>query len=110
MRPTLLALAVVLLVAVPAAANPFTGPTGTATMHGDSESSDTTSLPGPGTGELDVRFTEIVGACPTTLIGRDGTPVALCPSILTRAPEVVLLDPDSGLPRDVLPLAKGSLF
>jgi hypothetical protein len=114
MRPTtLLAVAIAVLIAAPSAsgsANPFTGPTGTATMHGDSESSDTTPLPGPGAGALDVRFSEIVGACPTTLIGGDGIPVAVCTSIITRAPNVVLLDPHDAHAVDVLPVAGGSLF
>jgi hypothetical protein len=91
-------------------ANPFAGPIGTATMHGDTASSDSTPLAGPGRGQVIARFQELGAACPTTLVGRDGMPVALCTSIATRAPSVVLLDPATGVPLATHELAKGSLF
>jgi hypothetical protein len=91
-------------------ANPFTGPTGTATMHGDTASSDSTPYAGPGIGPIAARFQEMGAACPTTLIGRDGMPLALCTSIATRAPSVILLDPATAVPLAQLALAKGSLF
>lgn len=93
-----------------APANPFAGPVGTATMHGDTASSDSTPLAGPGRGAVTATFQELGSACPTTLVGRDGIPVALCTSIATRAPSVVLLDPATGAPTATLQLAKGSLF
>jgi hypothetical protein len=91
-------------------ANPATALGGAATMHADSASSDSTPWPGPGTGALAATFAELGAACPTVLLGSDAIPVALCTSIPTRAPEVVLLDPDSGLPTSILTLPKGALF
>jgi hypothetical protein len=91
-------------------ANPFAGPIGTATMHGDTASSDSTPLAGPGRGRVIARFQELGAACPTTLVGRDGMPLALCTSIATRAPSVVLLDPATGVPLATHELAKGNLF
>ncbi|WP_208322454.1 hypothetical protein [Mumia sp. ZJ430] len=67
--------------------NPATTTTGTATMHGDSASSDTTPYAGPGTGS-----------------------VALCTAIFDRTPTVHLLDPANGKSLASLPLTKGSLF
>src|SRR4051812_38192234 len=91
-------------------ANPAAALGGAATMHADSASSDSTPWPGPGTGRLAATFAELGAACPTVLQGSDAIPVALCTSIPTRAPEVVLLDPASGLPPSILPLPKGALF
>jgi hypothetical protein len=118
MRLLLCISALLLLVAAPAQAafgprpehNPYTAPTGTATMHGDTASSDSTPYAGPGTGAVLSHFTELGGACPTTLVGRDGIPLALCTSIATRAPSVILLDPATGAPLASLALAKGNLF
>ncbi|MEA2459212.1 MAG: hypothetical protein QOC95_2184, partial [Thermoleophilaceae bacterium] len=90
-------------------ANPAAGPVGTATMHGDTASSDSTPYSGP-SGQVSARFQELGAACPTTLVGRDGMPFALCTSIATRAPSVILLDPSTALPLATLPLAGGSLF
>lgn len=47
--------------------NPHLGPNGTATMHGDSASSDTTPYAGPGPGPVDARYIPLAGACPTVL-------------------------------------------
>jgi hypothetical protein len=91
-------------------ANPFAGPIGSATMHGDTASSDSTPYAGPGRGQVAARFQELGAACPTTLVGRDGMPLALCTSIATRAPSVVLLDPGTGVPLATHELAKGNLF
>lgn len=90
--------------------NPALGPTGSATMHGDSESSDTTPYAGPGAGTVHTRFTELASACPTILAGADGYPQALCTMILGRTPTVHLLDPDTGASVASLRLAKGSLL
>src|SRR3954452_9955080 len=91
-------------------ANPATALGGAATMHADSASSDSTPWPGPGTSTIAATFAELGAACPTVLQGSDAIPVALCTSIQTRAPEVVLLDPASGLPTSILTLPKGALF
>ncbi|MET9180731.1 hypothetical protein ABZX88_21270 [Kitasatospora aureofaciens] len=90
--------------------NPFAGPDGTATMHGDTGSSDATPLPGPGAGPLSSHRTALQSACPTVLVGADGYPVALCTTIFGRTPTVHLLDPGSGDSLAQLPLTKGTLL
>ncbi|WP_167471309.1 hypothetical protein [Nocardia arthritidis] len=98
----------------PFAANPYLGPLGTSTMHGDAESSDATPLPGPGAGARPVTMFPLAAACPTLLQGADGPVVALCTEIAGRAPTVELIDPDAAGPLATslaaLPLAKGSLL
>ncbi|MFE3025506.1 hypothetical protein ACFXG3_15385, partial [Nocardia tengchongensis] len=89
-------------------ANPYLGPVGTATMHGDSEASDTTPLPGVGTGGVHADFHEQAAACPTILQGADGLPQALCTKITDRAPKVLLLDPSNGNTLASLDLTKRS--
>ncbi|UGT62781.1 hypothetical protein [Nocardia asteroides] len=89
--------------------HPFLGPTGSATMHGDAGSSDTTPYPGPGTEPPTVRADPLAAACPTLLQGRDGLVVALCTAIAGQAPAVHLLDPEHGS-LAALPLVKGSLL
>lgn len=91
-------------------ANRYLGPTGTATMHGDAASSDTTPYPGPGAGPVDSRFTILAAACPTILQGSDGMPQALCTTIVDRTPTVHLLDPATGASLASLPLVRGSLL
>ncbi|MEV6217375.1 hypothetical protein [Nocardia sp. NPDC051833] len=91
-------------------ANPHLGPPGTATMHGDAESSDATPFAGPGAGNIDSDFRELAAACPTILQGADGLPQALCTKIIDRAPKVFLLDPANGRPLASLDLTKGSLL
>lgn len=90
--------------------NPYLGPEGTATMHGDAEASDSTPLPGVGTGGIHADFHEEGAACPTILQGADGLPQALCTKITDRAPEVLLLDPANGNTLARLDLTKGSLL
>ncbi|MFF4835022.1 hypothetical protein [Streptomyces sp. NPDC001315] len=90
--------------------NPYAGPDGTATMHGDTGSSDTTPLPGPGTGTLSSKRVALASACPTVLVGSDGYPVALCTPIFGQVPTVHLLDPDDGGSITELALTKGSLL
>lgn len=90
--------------------NPHLGPVGTATMHGDSGSSDTTVLVGPGTGPVDVSPVELGAVCPTVLIGGDDYPVALCTRVADLRPVVHLLDPHTGFPLASIELTAGSLF
>ncbi|WP_263170811.1 hypothetical protein [Streptomyces sp. SCSIO ZS0520] len=90
--------------------NPYAGPDGTATMHGDTGSSDTTPLAGPGAGALDSSRTGLGSACPTVLVGSDGYAVALCTPILGQVPTVHLLDPEDGRSLATLRLTKGSLL
>ena len=75
--------------------NPFLGPMGTSTMHGDAGSSDATPLSGPGTGKLAVDPLPLAAACPTLLEGSDGLVLALCTSILGQIPTVHLIDTSS---------------
>lgn len=90
--------------------NPYAGPDGTATMHGDTGSSDATPLAGPGAGSLSSHRTALASACPTVLVGGDGFPVALCTTIFGLTPTVHLLDPGTGESLAELPIAKGSLL
>ncbi|MEU9734281.1 hypothetical protein [Streptomyces sp. NPDC048002] len=90
--------------------NPYAGPDGTATLHGDTGSSDVTPLPGPGAGPLTSRRIALQSACPTILVGSDGIPVALCTPIFTRVPTAHLLDPATGESLTQLSIAKGSLL
>ncbi|MFE6189634.1 hypothetical protein ACFQ6U_34995 [Streptomyces sp. NPDC056465] len=90
--------------------NPYLGPDGTATMHGDAGSSDTTPLAGPGAGTLSSSRTALASACPTILVGADGYPVALCTPIFGQVPTVHLLDPADGSSLTTLKLTKGSLL
>ncbi|WP_159840893.1 hypothetical protein [Nocardia sp. CY41] len=97
-----------------ASPNPFLGPTGTATMHGDAGSSDVTPLAGPGTGAAAVAAYPLASACPTLLEGSDRLVVALCTAIAGQTPTVHLLDPAAPGPSArslaALPLTKGSLL
>ncbi|MDD9380934.1 hypothetical protein M8Z33_30650 [Streptomyces sp. ZAF1911] len=90
--------------------NPATAGNGTAGMHGDSASSDTTPYPGPGTGKIAYSRTALASACPTIVVGADGYVVTLCTTIFGQTPTVHLLDPVSGADLASLPLPKGSLF
>ncbi|MFE7745330.1 hypothetical protein [Nocardia sp. NPDC057455] len=93
--------------------NPFLGPPGTATMHGDAGSSDVTALPGPGEAAAVAAY-PLASACPTLLEGSDRLVVALCTAIAGQTPTVHLLDPASPGPLAgslaALPLTKGSLL
>ncbi|WP_440446446.1 hypothetical protein [Nocardia amamiensis] len=94
--------------------NPFLGPTGTATMHGDAGSSDATPLAGPGGRVAAVTAFPLAAACPTLLEGSDLLVVALCTAIAGQTPTVYLLDPSAlgplPAPLAALPLTKGSLL
>ncbi|MDO9456928.1 hypothetical protein [Nocardioides sp.] len=90
--------------------NRWSGPAGTATMHGDPGSSDTTPLRGPGATPQAVQHVVLPGVCPTILAGRDGVPLALCTEYADRAPSVYLLDPTTYLPLARLHLQAGALL
>jgi hypothetical protein len=90
--------------------DPALGPRGTATMHGDAASSDTTPHPGPGRGPVTARYTALAAACPTILAGGDGLPQALCTTLADRVPTAHLLDPATGEPTATLAVARGSLL
>jgi hypothetical protein len=94
----------------PPPANPFLGPAGTATMHADAESSDSTPLSGVGSGDIAANYTELAAACPTIVQGADGYPQALCTKIINQSPTVFLLDSATGHPLASLDLTKGSLL
>lgn len=86
------------------------GPEGSATMHGDIASSDTTPLPGPGSQAANVTYQFLLSACPTLLIRSDGNPMALCTSMLDRCPVVYLLNQENGRQEAKLKLNAGSLL
>ncbi|MFD3705972.1 hypothetical protein ACFWUP_22780 [Nocardia sp. NPDC058658] len=94
----------------PLATNPFLGPLGTATMHGDAGSSDVTPLAGPAPGAA-VTVYPLGAACPTLLQGADGLVVGLCTAIAGQTPTVFLFDSGAaGGALASLPLTKGSLL
>ncbi|MCM6776938.1 hypothetical protein NDR87_23610 [Nocardia sp. CDC159] len=94
-----------------AAPNPFLGPLGSATMHGDAGNSDATPLAGPGARPVTASVYPLAAACPTLLQGADGLVVALCTAIPGRLPTVHLIDPAApGFVQAALPLAKGGLL
>lgn len=79
-----------------APADPAMGAPGTATMHADAASSDSTPLPGPGAQSVSVKKVGLKSACPSILTGTDDMPVAVCTKISNRTPYVHLLDPSTG--------------
>jgi hypothetical protein len=90
--------------------NHYAGPVGTATMHGDAGSSDTTPYAGPGADASAPTTVPLGGVCPTILAGADEMPQALCTGYVDRAPTLHLLDPETSLPVASLSLEKGSLL
>ncbi|MBS4752846.1 hypothetical protein KG112_08510 [Nocardioides sp. zg-ZUI104] len=72
--------------------NPYAGPVGSSTMHGDPASSDTTRYRGPGPGARATTRT-LLSVCPTILAGKDGYIQALCTEYLDRAPTLNIIDP-----------------
>ncbi|KQW49454.1 hypothetical protein ASC77_08645 [Nocardioides sp. Root1257] len=90
--------------------NRYAGPVGTATMHGDAGSSDTTPYAGPGADPATPVTIALGGVCPTVLAGADALPQALCTGYLDRAPTLHLLDPETSVPLASLTLEKGSLL
>lgn len=91
-------------------ANPRTGPSGSATMHGDSGSSDTTPLEGPGVGPISVAVVPLGAVCSTIVVGSDGYPVALCTRVVDTRPVVHLLDPANGGSLASIELTPGELL
>lgn len=94
----------------PLAQNPWLGPVGTSTMHGDTGSSDTSPLPGPGAEPVSVRVVPLGAVCSTVLVGSDGLPVALCTRVADLRPVVNLLDPVTGEVLATIELIPGSLL
>ena len=109
-----------LAVAVPASAtsrdprtpphNPYVSRGPDATMHGDSEASDTFGVAGPGRRAVTASYQPMAADCPTVLIGSDGLIQAVCVNIATRSPSVFLIDPATTLPVATMSLAKGGLL
>lgn len=86
------------------------GPTGTATMHGDVQSSDTSPYAGPGDQGMEATFRVKTAACPTILADSEGMIWSLCTKIFGRSPVAMLLDPDTGETLASLDIAKGALL
>lgn len=86
------------------------GPAGTATMHGDAQSSDTTPHPGPGNRGLSVVHKTKFAACPTILMDSTGMVWTLCTKIVGRAPVAEILDPATGDTLASLDIEKGALL
>ncbi|HEY6882192.1 MAG TPA: hypothetical protein VI299_29380 [Polyangiales bacterium] len=79
----------------PIAQNPWSAPSDFATQHGDSGASDTSTLPGPGASAPTVARLDLLAVCPSILPLRSGLAIAVCTKLLTRTPNVVLIDPDA---------------
>lgn len=116
MRRLFVVLALCLTAAVPAYAgpvaphDPWAGPDGTATMHGDPESSDSTPYAGPGAHAAPGVATMLPAVCPTILAGSDGLLQALCTEYADQAPSLYLIDPATGAVLVRRHLSKGSLL
>lgn len=91
-------------------ANPNVGMDGAASMHGDTASSDTTPLAGPGTGGNHVISKNFLSACSTILIRSDGHPLILCTSFIGQNPVIRILNKDTGNSMAKLELSSGSLL
>ncbi|MCU9519435.1 6-pyruvoyl tetrahydrobiopterin synthase [Corynebacterium sp. ES2794-CONJ1] len=94
--------------------NPFLGPLGTATMHGDAQASDCTPLPGPGAGPWDIQALNLGGACPTVLVGHDDfiqvlTTQRFGSDLTFLQPKISLLHPNGSL-LSSLEIPKGALL
>jgi hypothetical protein len=81
-----------------------------ATMHGDSEASDTIGVAGPGRGAVSTSYRPLAADCPTVLIGADGFIQAVCVNIVGENPTAYLIDPATTLPVASLRLTKGGLL
>lgn len=76
--------------------NPYMGPEGTSTMHGNAASSDATYNAGPGAGSLMItQNTSQSAVFPTILMGSDGLLVAVGTHYLNQTPYAYLFDPNS---------------
>ncbi|WP_067856881.1 hypothetical protein [Nocardia shimofusensis] len=95
---------------------PDVGPAGTAMMHGDLASTDSTPHPGPGPGARPAAWSIPGGVCGATFLTSEGRPVSLCTAVVGRdpltvvAPTVVMFDPVSAQPVASLQLTKGGLL
>ena len=69
------------------------GPPGTSTMHANAASSDATTNPGPGSGQVSIIATNYGAVFPTIMMGSDGLIVAVATKIENRTPYVYLLNP-----------------
>ncbi|WP_245545858.1 hypothetical protein [Nocardia higoensis] len=102
--------------AAAAPAVPDVGPAGTALMHGDLASTDSTPHPGPGPGARVAAWSAPGGVCSATFLTSQGVPVSLCTAFVglnpltVVAPTVVVFDPLSAQPLASLQLAKGGLL
>jgi len=74
-------------------ANPYMGPPGTATMHANAASSDTTMNPGPGSGAVSILNQNFDAVFPTILMGTDGMIVSVATKWSDQTPYVYLLNP-----------------
>lgn len=92
------------------AQNPAVGASGSASMHGDTASSDATPQSGPGARPWDTTFTPLFGACSTVLVRSDGHPFVLCTAWFGRNPVIRILNRDSSFPMAKLKLPSGSLL
>ncbi|MDE1465994.1 hypothetical protein ORQ98_28950 [Spartinivicinus sp. A2-2] len=79
-------------------------------MHGDTRSSDTTPLAGPGVGNITYHSRAFISACPTVLVRTDGNPMALCTAYLDRSPVIRILNKDNGFSMANLKLNSGTLL
>ena len=95
---------------------PDVGPAGTALIHGDLASTDSTPNAGPGAAGTLLASSLPGGACAATFIGSDGLPVALCTGYVGvnppgfAVPTVTLFDPATAQPIASLQLTKGGLL
>jgi len=103
----------------PAAATPAApdvGPAGTALIHGDLASTDSTPYAGPGPGAELAASSVPGGVCSATFLTSAAMPVSLCTAFVgldpltVVAPSVVLFDPASARPLASVQLAKGGLL
>ncbi|MDJ0762301.1 MAG: hypothetical protein QNJ97_04875 [Myxococcota bacterium] len=93
----------------PPPVNPNVGPTASS-MHGDTASSDTAPLFGPGPEGIHSQARHFSAACPTILIRSDGLPMVLCTSYAGRNPVVHILNEETGASMAQLALPAGSLL
>ncbi|NHA01451.1 hypothetical protein G5V59_20950 [Nocardioides sp. W3-2-3] len=90
--------------------NPYAGPVGSSTMHGDPASSDTTPYRGPGPRAAAAPTLPLLSVCPTILAGADGYILALCTEYYDRGPTLNVIDPRTLLPVARKHLTAGSLL
>ena len=81
-----------------------------ATMHGDSEASDTVGVAGPGRGSAVARYVPLAADCPTILIGSDNLLQVVCVRIADRVPVAYLIDPVSMQRLASMPLVRSNLL